>query len=132
MEENEEILSLIFTQTKGRFYCCGESGHKSQQCRFKNKPEWFIKKNVQLTQKNKEITMKNINDTEETDKTSVYSRNSTITSKSNPKRFGWTILHYTLSNYNQHPPEIMNNLVLLDSDSTKTIFCNEAYCHRQV
>ena len=70
MEGNEEILSLTFTQIEGRCYCCGESGHKSPHCRFKNKPkpEWFTN-NVQLTQKNKEITIKSINGTEETEET---------------------------------------------------------------
>ena len=71
--------------------------------------------------------MKSVNDPEATEETSVYSRNSTITSKYNPTRIGWTNLHYTLSNYNQHQSEIMKNLVLLDSDLTNTIFCNEAY-----
>ena len=128
MEKNEETLSLTFTKIEGKCYCCGKSGHKSPQRRFKNKlkSKWFIN-NVQLTQKNKEITMKSINDTEETEESSVYSGNSTITSKSNPKTIGWTNLHYTLSNYNQHQSEIMKNLVLLDSDSTNTIFCNQAY-----
>ena len=98
------------------------------QCRHKNKPkqEWFIN-NVQLTQKNNKIILKSINDTEKTEESSAYSGNSTITSKSNPKRIGWTNLHYSLSNYNQNQSEIMKDLVLLDSDSTNTIFCNEAY-----
>ena len=43
------------------------------------------------------------------------------------KKIGWTNLHYSLSNYNQNQSEIMKDLVLLDSDSTNTIFCNEAY-----
>ena len=97
MEENEDNLSLKFTQIKGKCYCCGKSGHKLPQCRFRNKPkpEWFIN-DVQLTQKNKEIKMKSVHDTEETEETeetSLYSRNSTITSKSNPKRIKWTNLH---------------------------------------
>ena len=108
VEENEDNLSLTFTQIEGKCYCCGKSGHKLPQCRFKNKPktEWFIN-NVQLTQKNKEITIKSINDTEEIEETSLYSGNLTITSKSNPKRIGWINLHYSLSNYNQNQSEIM-------------------------
>ena len=89
MEENEDYLSLTFTQIEGKCYCCGKSGHKSPQCRFKNKPKpaWFSN-NVQIAQKNKEITMKSIKDTEETVESSIYSRNSTIISKSNQKRIG--------------------------------------------
>ena len=128
MEENEETFSLTFTQIEGKCYCCGKSGHKLPQCRFKNKQKskWFIN-NFQLTQKNKEITIKNINYTEETEETSAYKGNLTITLKSNPKRIGWTNLHYSLSKYNQNQSEIMKNLVLLDSDFTNTILCNEAY-----
>ena len=46
-------LSLTFTQIEGRCYCCGKSGHKSPQCRFKDKPKSkrFINK-LQFTQKN--------------------------------------------------------------------------------
>ena len=50
-----------------------------------------------------------------------------LISKSNPKRIGWTNLHCILSNYNQHESEMMKNLIILDSDSSNTIFCNEAY-----
>ena len=35
---------------------------------------------------------------------------------------GWTGLHYQLTQFNN-----MRDLILLDSDSTDTIFCNEKY-----
>ena len=121
--DNEDApLSLTFTQIESRCYYCGKSGHKSPQCRFKDKPKnkWCINK-LQFTQKNKENKEKNENTTEDTEETSTYSRKSTITSKSNPKPIGWTNLHYNLSYYNQSKPEIMKNLVFLGSDSTNTI-----------
>ena len=64
-EENEDNLSLTFTQIEGNCYCCGKSGHKLPQCRYENKPkpEWFIN-NGQLTQKTNEITLNSMNDTE--------------------------------------------------------------------
>ena len=82
---------------------------------------------IQLTEKNNENTIKNDNDIKATEETSTYSGYSTITSNSNPKRIGWTNLHYSLSNYDHNQSETMKNLVLLDSNSTNTIFCNEEY-----
>ena len=67
-DTEDALLSLTFTQTEGRCYCCGKSGHKSPQCTFKYKPksEWFINK-LQFTQKNQENKEKNENTTEDTE-----------------------------------------------------------------
>ena len=101
IQENGQPISLTFTQIEVKCYCCGKSCHKSPQCKFKNKlkREWFIN-NVKVIQRGQEFSNKGNNDTKETVKTSTYSGNSTITSKSNPKQIGWTNLHYAL---------IMNN-----------------------
>jgi hypothetical protein len=46
-EQEPEKINLSFAQMEGKCYCCGKPGHKSPQCRFKDKPksEWAINKN---------------------------------------------------------------------------------------
>jgi hypothetical protein len=38
-EETETAPLLSFVQMEGRCYCCGKPGHKSPQCRHKDKPK---------------------------------------------------------------------------------------------
>jgi hypothetical protein len=42
----DEIPELSFMEIENKCYCCGKPGHKSTQCRYKNKPkpEWAINK----------------------------------------------------------------------------------------
>ena len=43
---DEEDVNLSFAQMEGKCYCCGKPGHKSPQCRQKDKPkeQWAINK----------------------------------------------------------------------------------------
>ena len=45
----------------------------------------------------------------------------------NTKQSGWTNSNYNLSNYEANDQNKMHQMVLLDSDSTNTIFCNKEY-----
>ena len=45
-------------------------------------------------------------------------------SKTSSKRIGWSNLHYNLNNCRSNKEIELKDLVLLDSDSTNTIFCN--------
>jgi hypothetical protein len=38
-EPEQEKINLSFAQLEGKCYCCGKTGHKSPQCRFKDKPK---------------------------------------------------------------------------------------------
>ena len=62
-----------------------------------------------------------------TQNTSGSNSDSTLTSKASSKRTGWLNLHYNLSNCRSNKSMELKDLVLLDSDSTNTIFCNREY-----
>ena len=59
--------------------------------------------------------------------TSGSNSDSTLASKSSLKRIGWSNLHYNLSNCRRNKGNELTYLVLLDSDSTNTIFWNRDY-----
>ena len=45
-EPKQEKIKLSFAQIEDKCFCCSKMGHKSPQCRFKDKPkaEWAINK----------------------------------------------------------------------------------------
>jgi hypothetical protein len=56
-EKDEESTPLSFTQMEGRCYCCGKPGHKSPNCRSKDKTpkdEWAINKAQQHAQSSRD------------------------------------------------------------------------------
>ena len=38
-ESELDKINLFFAQMQGKCYCCGKPGHRSPQCRFKDKPK---------------------------------------------------------------------------------------------
>jgi hypothetical protein len=52
-KDDEEVTPLSFAQKEGKCYCCGKPGHKSPECRSKEKiprEEWAINKSQQHQQ----------------------------------------------------------------------------------
>ena len=100
---------------EGKCYCCGKTGHLSPQCHFKDKPreEWFINKSqqshVQTNKKEKSNNYKSPNP----------NQNTKEDNKPKDHQTGWAGVHFQL--YQAHE---MRDWILLDNESTVTIFCN--------
>jgi hypothetical protein len=115
-DEEPSIPQLSFAQMEGRCYCCGKAGHKSPDCRYKDKTkkdDWAINKSQQHAQQAQSNTDDARSQTGSTVSTKAAAAESVI---------GWAGLHCSFAqSYN------MKNLILLDSDSTDTVFCNPDY-----
>jgi hypothetical protein len=120
IDENPELL---FVQLNGKCYCCGKAGHKSPNCKWNNKPrhEWAINKarkqqSNQNNGTNNEINcqMSNVN----ADST-LISRSTSATSGA---ASGWSGV-----NMQFFQGMDMRNIILLDNQSTVSLFCNRDY-----
>ena len=110
---DDESPTLSFAQLEGRCYCCGKPGHKSPDCYQKDKiprEEWAIKK-TQLTT----IREETVNSNEE--------------EKEPEQHIGWAGVHYMLTQTKtrHNLEQDLKKLILLDSDSNTTIFCERKY-----
>lgn len=73
-EKTEESLTLSFAQMEWKCYCCRKTGHKSPQCRHKDKPksEWAINKAKEAMEKSHAQAPDKVDKKEETlEKTNV-------------------------------------------------------------
>jgi hypothetical protein len=111
-EKDKESTPLSFAKMEGRCNCCGKPGHKSPDCRSKDKApkdEWAIKKSQQHAQSSSDT---------------ANSSGSTISCKSKIVEpvVGWVGLRCSFAQTVN-----MKELILLDSDSRDTVFCNPKY-----
>ena len=117
-ERNEdESPYLSFAQLEGKCYCCGKPGHKSPDCYQKNKiprEEWAINK----TQMANIVQEKDNEDEKEVE-------------PKKEKHIGWARVHYMFAQDKTTEEEDfernLKKLVLLDTDSNATIFCEREY-----
>ena len=107
---DDDSVVLSFAQLEGKCYCCGKAGHKSPDCNKKEKipkNEWAINKSQQQFVQ---------------EQTTGTEASSAPSDKSNEPTVGWAGLHYSFAHISS-----LKDSILLDSDSTDTIFCNEEY-----
>ncbi len=106
---------------EGKSYCCGKPGHKSPTCREKDKPkeEWAINKAQQSHAQ------------AAASKTKITTQNSTTTPRGQDSvdqpNTGWAGAHWVMSFHSQRMKDEMKDWILLDSESTDSIFCNPKY-----
>ena len=113
--DKDEAPTLSFAQLEGKCYCCGKAGHKSPDCYKKNKiprEEWAINK----------TQMVNVVQGEE-------NKNEEVEETSSEKHVGWAGVHsmFTQNNKKEDFEQNLRKLILLDSDSNATIFCERKY-----
>ena len=112
-KEDEEQIPLSFAQLEGKCYCCGRPGHRSPECRSKEKiprEEWAINKSQQ------QHVQSSSDDTKSTSASTI------ATKKEDEPVIGWAGMHCSFAQTLN-----MRELILLDSDSKDTVFCNPKY-----
>jgi hypothetical protein len=114
-EPEQEKINLSFAQLEGKCYCCGKTGHKSPQCQFKDKPksEWSINKTQQSHAQTSKALIKSSQDLDNQSTGNIKSAPNQI------KKEGWAGVHHLF-----YLGQDMMDWILLDNESTTTIFCN--------
>ena len=123
--DTQDPLTLSFAQFEDRCYCCGKKGHKSPACREKNKPkeEWVVNKITKI----REQALLNAAGSANTsvtqgDATSVTTSNTSITSnQERADNIMWSGAHLNVQFYQASQ---LRDVILLDSESSTSIFCN--------
>jgi hypothetical protein len=120
---NDEAPVLSFAQMEGKCYCCGKKGHKSPECYHKEKiprEEWAINKAQSLAQANTDA--QSSVGSEGSSSTTTSTSTTDTTKKEVTPSVGWAGVHCSFAQtFN------LKKLILLDSDSTDTVFCNPDY-----
>jgi hypothetical protein len=115
-KDKDDHVVLSFAQMEGRCYCCGKANHRSDKCRDRDKipkPECAINK-MKAEEKNQSYAQ-----------LAEPSQQLTTTINSRESRVGWASVQ--IQNYSFSQGYKMSDWVLLDRDSTHTIFCNPEY-----
>jgi hypothetical protein len=116
--------TLSFAQMEGKCYCCGKPGHRSPDCRQKDnfpKDEWVINKSQSHATANAAAGSDAQGPLPSTTG-STTSSITAVTTKKTESHVGWAGVHCSFAQYSN-----LQDLILLDSDSTDTIFCNPKY-----
>jgi len=116
----EESPEMSFSQLEGKCYCCGKVGHKSPNCRWKDKPknEWVINKlRNQQQQQQSHLSTNTSSHQSNRSQSQATSTASTATSSVMSAWSGANVQFYQSIN--------MKNIILLDNQSTVSLFCNK-------
>ena len=119
-EKEDEDITLSFAQLEGKCYCCGKAGHKSPSCRYKDKPkdEWAINK---AQQSHAQAVGSDSSTVASTSSGQSASQRLPSTTDATASQAGWSGAHVELQFYQASE---MRDWILLDNQSSVTIFCN--------
>ncbi|KAL7571234.1 hypothetical protein ACA910_008892 [Epithemia clementina (nom. ined.)] len=123
-KDGQEPLVMSFAQMEGKCYCCGKAGHKSPDCRYKDKAkeEWAINKAKKEQSHNQSGPPSQINEQQQI--SAQQSQAGSLTTTENKSTQGWAGVHITM-----YQSMNMKDWILLDNQSTVSIFCNEQLVH---
>ena len=108
-DKDEQEIPLSFAQLEDACYCCGKKGHRSPDCRDRKKiprEEWAINK----------ASQSHVQASENANKST---ENGTGSQAQENNGNGWAGVHHGF-----YQASVMKNYILLDNESTDTIFCN--------
>jgi hypothetical protein len=101
---------------EGKCYCCGKVGHKSPNCHHAEdikRQDWAINKLQSHAHQNSDMS----------ENSSITPSSVTANSKPKPEpQVWWAGVHCSFAQ-----AASLRDLILLDSDSTDTVFCNPNY-----
>ena len=116
----EESPEMSFSQLDGKCYCCGKVGPKSPNCRWKDKPktEWVINK-LRNQQQQQQSHLGANSDSNQSNRAQSQAT-STTSSATSSVMTGWSG-----ANVQFYQSINMKNIILLDNQSTVSLFCNK-------
>lgn len=126
-KDSKQMPEMTFAQMEGHCFCCGKKGHKSPQCRNKNKPksEWAINKTNEIQHAQTIMTAAATTTPAPAKAPTPPPPEEDKQSASLP--YDWMMTQiseeYCLSQSYNH----MRNWILLDSQSSVDHFCNKSY-----
>ena len=109
-DKEEQEVPMSFAQLEGRCYCCGKPGHRSPDCREKDKiprEEWAINK----------VEASHVQASENANMNNNSSTGSQVQGSGNASQ--WAGVHLGF-----YQASAMRTCILLDNESSATIFCN--------
>ena len=109
---------LPFSQMEGKCYCCTKTGHKSPQCHHTSstkREERAINK-TQTTHVQKGV---------DSSESSVNEKAPEEHNTTKEHHIGWAKVHIKVIREESNVDNSFKNLILLDSDSNTTVFCEK-------
>ena len=109
--------SLSFAQLEGKCYCCGKTGHKSPQCHHKSNTK---REDLAINK----IQMAHVKKSADNSESSVNERASEENNTTQEQHIGWAGVHVSFLQEHKYD---LKKLILLNSDSNATVFCEKDY-----
>jgi hypothetical protein len=128
--KGDESPNLSFAQLEGKCYCCGEANHKSPECDKRDtiaRKDWYINVMKKQGQSHAQVgsgdKQESPQDNNNENASTISSNNNNNNNDANKPR-GWCGAHVAMQFFQA---DELKWCILLDNESTTSIFCNEKY-----